>query len=118
MSDIETLHKAFAQAVTTGTSTVLISMPRRAGKSTLMKNINEHINSTKPLPVWGEDVEIQGQPIIDECHRDLMERYSTQDRLVRSAWYDPVKPLQGMTQQESEVIKRVFDESMKDTLSK
>lgn len=52
MSDQETLNRAFAQAVATGTSTVLVSMPNRAGKSTLHRQIQQANNH-----FWFESLE-------------------------------------------------------------
>lgn len=76
MSDQETLNGAFAQAVATGTSTIMVSMPNRAGKSTIHRCINEFMKSSKPIKAWDESAQAQilSEPEISEEQRDLMER--------------------------------------------
>ena len=76
MSDTETLNRAFAQAVATGTSTVLVSMPNRAGKSMIHRCINEFMKSSKPITAWDDSAQVQiiDEPVISEEERDLYER--------------------------------------------
>lgn len=63
MSDQETLNRAFAQAVSTGISTILVSMPNRAGKSTLHRQMQQK----KTDNPWFEPIESRYEISIDEA---------------------------------------------------
>ena len=67
MSDQETLNRAFAQAVATGTSTVLAGMPNRAGKSTLHRQIEQTKTVARADNPWFEPIESRYEISIDEA---------------------------------------------------
>lgn len=80
MSDQKTLNRAFAQAVSTGTSTVIVSMPNRAGKSTL--------------------------------HRQM------QQTRINNPWFKSIESRYGISIDEAESLRAVFDKSMKASIIK
>ena len=86
MSDIETLNRAFAQAVATGTSTVLVGMPNSAGKSTLHRQIEQTKRMSKTDNPWFEPIESRYEISIDEAEtlkgifdRRMMNSIKSQD---------------------------------------
>ena len=86
MSDQETLNRAFAQAVATGTSTLVVSMPNRAGKSTLHRQIQQFMKSNKPIQALNDSsrAQMQTEPEISEEQRDLLERVFNQQMMQSS----------------------------------
>lgn len=67
MSDQETMNRAFAQAVATGTSTIVVSMPNRAGKSTLHRQIQQTKTAAKVDNHWLDPIELRYGITIDEA---------------------------------------------------
>ena len=67
MSDQETFNRAFAQAVTTGTSTILVNMPNRAGKSALHRQMQQTKRKANTDNPWFEPIESRYEISIDEA---------------------------------------------------
>ena len=76
MSDQETMDRVFSDMIATGRGGVVVSIPNRAGKSTIHRCINEFIKSAKPIQVWDDSAraQIQSELVISEEERDLYER--------------------------------------------
>lgn len=82
MSDQETMDRVLSDMIATGRGGVVVSMPNRAGKSTLHRCINEFIKTAKPIQVWDDSaraqIQIQSESLVSEEERDLMERIFNQ----------------------------------------
>lgn len=76
MSYQETMNRIFSDMIATGRGGIVVSIPNRAGKSTIHRCINEFIKSAKPIQVWGDSAraQIQSEPVISEEELDLYER--------------------------------------------
>ena len=76
MSYQETMDRVFSDMIATGRGGAVVSIPNRAGKSTIHRCINEFIKSAKPIQVWDDSAQaqIQSEPVISKEERDLYER--------------------------------------------
>ena len=76
MSDQETMDRVFSDMIATGRGGAVVSIPNRAGKSTLHRRINDFMKTAKPIQVWDDSAraQIQSESLVSEEERDLYER--------------------------------------------
>lgn len=80
MSDQETMDRVFSDMITTGRGGVVVSMPNRAGKSTI--------------------------------HRQM------QQTKTNNSWFKPIESRYGISVDEAESLRAVFDKNMKESITK
>lgn len=110
MSDQETLNRAFAQAVT-----VLVSMPNRAGKSALHRQIEQ------------TEIAVKADKLVKNNDRIILNKdtmlytptyapYTPNDQ--HNPWFEPIESRYGIIVDEAESLRAVFDKNMKASLIK
>lgn len=129
MSDIETMNKAFAQAVLNGSSTIMVSFPHRAGKSTIHRCISEFMKSNKPIIAWDEAAQVEidtCQPAVSEEDRNLGESRLRQIaaahlRHIRPITYDEgsdwFKAIESELAGGASAKEKAFNEAMMDSMN-
>lgn len=80
MSDQETMDRVFSDMIATGRGGVAVSMPNRAGKSTI--------------------------------HRQM------QQTKTNNSWFKPIESRYGISVDEAESLRAVFDKNMKESITK
>lgn len=80
MSDQETMDRVFSDMIATGRGGVVVSIPNRAGKSTI--------------------------------HRQM------QQTKTNNSWFKPIESRYGISVDEAESLRAVFDKNMKESIAK